>query len=150
MNLKEAIEQAHCRKGEADGTTKYADREVLIAEKRREDRLRALGLQVVRWTWQDLARDPWRLQVRLGQALNRPRPLTLGGFQVARNPPSVSSVRGNVKKITTGRTTVLAMPSSRADNRTLFAPVNETPLKTPAVAHKASAMVPQWRRNWVR
>ncbi|MGW6279017.1 type IV toxin-antitoxin system AbiEi family antitoxin domain-containing protein [Kribbella sp. NPDC055071] len=42
---------------EFDGMSKYADGSsvVLIQEKIREDRLRALGLQVVRLTWEDLA-----------------------------------------------------------------------------------------------
>jgi len=40
--------------GECDGLVKYDDRRALYAEKRREDRLRALGLQVVRWGWSDL------------------------------------------------------------------------------------------------
>jgi hypothetical protein len=57
--------QAHLV-GEFDGLVKYSKpeylsgrtpSEVVIEEKRREDRLRALGLGVVRWTWDDL-RDP--------------------------------------------------------------------------------------------
>jgi hypothetical protein len=40
--------------GEADGRLKYATAEDLYAEKRREDRLRAAGLRVVRWGWADL------------------------------------------------------------------------------------------------
>jgi hypothetical protein len=40
--------------GEADGRVKYQTRDDLYAEKRREDRLRALGLTVVRWSWHDL------------------------------------------------------------------------------------------------
>jgi hypothetical protein len=52
--------------GEFDGLVKYSKpefrggrtpSEVVIDEKRREDRLRALGLGVVRWTWEDL-REP--------------------------------------------------------------------------------------------
>ena len=43
--------------GECDGLVKYDTREVLYAEKRREDDLRALGLRVVRWGWRDLADD---------------------------------------------------------------------------------------------
>src|SRR6478672_10595426 len=45
---------------EFDGLVKYGEdtaRQALIAEKRREDRLRALGLEVVRLTWRDLE-DP--------------------------------------------------------------------------------------------
>ncbi|RTL62301.1 MAG: hypothetical protein EKK42_32615 [Pseudonocardiaceae bacterium] len=44
--------------GEFDGRTKYSGAdaaEVVWAEKRREDALRAEGLRVVRWTWADLA-----------------------------------------------------------------------------------------------
>ena len=47
--------------GEFDGRVKYGrdgpnaeNRDVLWREKQREDRLRALGLEVVRWTWADL------------------------------------------------------------------------------------------------
>lgn len=37
--------------GEFDGALKYTDRAVLLAEKAREDRIRGLGWQVVRWGW---------------------------------------------------------------------------------------------------
>lgn len=37
--------------GEADGAQKYADRESLLAEKRREDDLREAGYWFVRWTY---------------------------------------------------------------------------------------------------
>ncbi len=40
--------------GEADGLLKYADREAIYAEKRREDFLRSEGYTVVRWGWADL------------------------------------------------------------------------------------------------
>lgn len=43
--------------GECDGRVKYATREDLYREKRREDDLRALGLTVIRWGWSDL-REP--------------------------------------------------------------------------------------------
>jgi very-short-patch-repair endonuclease len=57
---------------EFDGMMKYADAsaQVLIQEKVREDRLRALGLQVVRATWADLA-SPDRLMTHLRRALSR-------------------------------------------------------------------------------
>jgi hypothetical protein len=42
--------------GEFDGLAKYDDRHDLVAEKRREDALRDLGFEVVRWTWHDLDR----------------------------------------------------------------------------------------------
>jgi hypothetical protein len=44
--------------GEADGLMKYESRDVLVREKEREDRLRALGLMVVRWTWEQIMGDP--------------------------------------------------------------------------------------------
>lgn len=55
--------------GEFDGFEKYSAQkylkgktpvDVVVAEKKREDRLRALGYRVVRWTWDDL-RNPERL-----------------------------------------------------------------------------------------
>ncbi|NME80313.1 hypothetical protein [Rhodococcus sp. 105337] len=42
--------------GEFDGSIKYRDRRDLLAEKRREDALRDLGLEVVRWNWAELER----------------------------------------------------------------------------------------------
>jgi hypothetical protein len=62
--------------GEFDGLTKYMNpafvkgrtpSEVVIQEKLREDRLRALGPGVTRWTWDDL-RAPQRLAVQLERA----------------------------------------------------------------------------------
>lgn len=41
---------------EVDGRLKYTDRDALFAEKKREDRLRALGYTVVRVTWSDIMR----------------------------------------------------------------------------------------------
>ena len=38
---------------EVDGVGKYKDRNVLIAEKNREDKLRELGFEVIRATWKD-------------------------------------------------------------------------------------------------
>jgi len=56
---------------EFDGMVKYADAsaQVLIQEKVREDRLRALGLQVIRATWADLA-SPNRLITHIRGALS--------------------------------------------------------------------------------
>lgn len=67
--------------GEFDGRLKYraggvrdarAPEERVWAEKRREDRLRALGLRVVRWTW-ETALDPARLGVVLAAVGLHPR-----------------------------------------------------------------------------
>ena len=58
---------------EFDGAVKYggaAGRQELMAEKRREDRLRELGYQVVRITWDELAR-PGLVLARVRAALAR-------------------------------------------------------------------------------
>jgi very-short-patch-repair endonuclease len=60
---------------EFDGLVKYdgaQGREALAAEKRREDRLRAAGYEVVRLTWADLDR-PEKLARRLREARARAR-----------------------------------------------------------------------------
>ena len=55
--------------GEADGLLKYENRSDLIAEKLREDRLRALGWIVVRWTWDELMRTPHVVIARIERAM---------------------------------------------------------------------------------
>ena len=68
--------------GEADGLLKYrrrvevdADAEeqdnALVEEKLRQERLEARGLQVVRWTWRQLHREPDRLEARIRAAWRR-------------------------------------------------------------------------------
>ncbi len=44
--------------GEADGAIKYDSRAVLIAEKKRAERLASLGLRMVRWMWADITQRP--------------------------------------------------------------------------------------------
>lgn len=65
---------------EFDGMLKYADHGDLAAEKRREDRLRSLGYEVVRLTWADLA-DPVRIRglIEAARARARSRHLTSAG-----------------------------------------------------------------------
>jgi len=65
---------------EFDGLLKYADgaREALIQEKFREDRLRAMGLEVVRTTWDDLA-HPRRTAWEIRRAFDRARRTRLAG-----------------------------------------------------------------------
>ena len=66
--------------GEFDGRTKYGrllrpgqrTEDVVYAEKLREDALRELGWEVVRWTWADL-RDPEALIRRIERAFERGR-----------------------------------------------------------------------------
>lgn len=53
--------------GEFDGLVKYGDATDVVVEKRREDKLRALGIIVVRWTWDDL-RHPDRFIALLRRA----------------------------------------------------------------------------------
>jgi hypothetical protein len=57
--------------GEADGLIKYATREDLVNEKRREDRIRAAGYSVVRWTWREIMADPADVAQRVVQAAAR-------------------------------------------------------------------------------
>jgi hypothetical protein len=60
--------------GEFDGKAKYGrdlrpgqdPGEAVYREKRREDALRDLGLQVVRWTWDELSRSALRRSVSGG------------------------------------------------------------------------------------
>ncbi len=60
---------------EFDGMGKYTDPQVVRREKLREDRLRALGLQVVRLTWADLDR-PEVVRRKLQDAIARDRAVT--------------------------------------------------------------------------
>ncbi|MBA8793206.1 putative transcriptional regulator of viral defense system [Friedmanniella endophytica] len=68
----------HRTLGEFDGRIKYdglvpegrSAREVIYAEKRREDALRSLGWEVVRWSWDDLA-HPERILAALHRAFTR-------------------------------------------------------------------------------
>jgi hypothetical protein len=55
---------------EFDGRVKYTDERVLWDEKKREDRIRSLGYEVVRLTWADLA-DPAAVRGRVEAALLR-------------------------------------------------------------------------------
>jgi hypothetical protein len=66
--------------GEADGRMKYEDRSILIAEKRRQEALEALGLIVVRWDWTDVTRRPRLLADRLNGAFERGRLRDRSGF----------------------------------------------------------------------
>jgi hypothetical protein len=61
--------------GEADGLGKYATRDDVVREKLREDRLRRRGVPVVRWTWDDIWRDPARVArwIRMAAATPLPR-----------------------------------------------------------------------------
>ena len=57
--------------GEADGRLKYATRDDLWAEKRREDALRDAGFEVVRFGWADVLHRPEVLRDRVRRAFAR-------------------------------------------------------------------------------
>ncbi len=59
--------------GEADGRVKYETRDDLIAEKRREDRIRAAGYGVVRWDWREIHSAPDRVAERVRAAARSQR-----------------------------------------------------------------------------
>ncbi|HWF41948.1 MAG TPA: type IV toxin-antitoxin system AbiEi family antitoxin domain-containing protein [Acidothermaceae bacterium] len=63
--------KAHRTVGEADGRMKYDQAQALWDEKRREDRLRELGLQVVRWSHGDITQIPTVVYDRLIAAFRR-------------------------------------------------------------------------------
>jgi hypothetical protein len=57
--------------GEADGAVKYSSRADLVKEKVREDRLRATGDAVVRWTFEQIESDPDAVAARIWRAARR-------------------------------------------------------------------------------
>ena len=60
--------------GEADGFGKYAsDPQAFKREKLREDDLRLAGYAFVRWTWDELVREPRTIADRVRSGLNRRR-----------------------------------------------------------------------------
>ena len=62
---------AHRTVAEADGALKYTSPEALFAEKRREDRLREAGFEVVRYTWDEALRSPALVAARVRAAFAR-------------------------------------------------------------------------------
>ena len=63
--------EEHRTVAEADGALKYATTADLFAEKRREDRLREAGFEVVRYTWDDALHRPDALAARVRRAFLR-------------------------------------------------------------------------------
>lgn len=57
--------------GEADGAVKYSTRDDLLREKVREDRLRALGWAVVRWTFENIRERPDQVAAAIRRAQRR-------------------------------------------------------------------------------
>jgi hypothetical protein len=66
--------------GEADGRAKYTDREVLTAEKLRQEALEEVGLVTVRWGWDDTRFRRAELQRRIERAFERGRRRDASGF----------------------------------------------------------------------
>ncbi|MDP9182401.1 MAG: hypothetical protein M3P04_06445 [Actinomycetota bacterium] len=65
------VSRAHHLVGEADGRAKYGAVEDLYAEKRREEGLRDLGLEVVRWGWDAAYRPGPELRSAVERGLRR-------------------------------------------------------------------------------
>ena len=63
--------EEHRTIAEADGALKYTTAGDLFAEKRREDRLRDAGFEVVRYTWDDALHRPAALAARVRRAFAR-------------------------------------------------------------------------------
>ena len=61
----------HRTVAEGDGALKYSDPAALFAEKRREDRLREAGFEVVRYTWDEVLRTPEVVVNRILRAFAR-------------------------------------------------------------------------------
>jgi hypothetical protein len=85
--------------GEADGWGKYAlagetsaPWDAVRAEKVREDRLRDLGYEVVRWTTSDVMRPDTSLAPRLARAFARARPRLIRGTRRATPAPEPHGV----------------------------------------------------------
>ncbi|MEZ5116003.1 MAG: hypothetical protein R2737_07025 [Candidatus Nanopelagicales bacterium] len=71
--------------GEADGMAKYGTGPTemaarLAAQRERQDRLEALGLIVVRWTWDEIMQAPLMVAQRVLAALDRGAALKRAGF----------------------------------------------------------------------
>lgn len=63
--------EQHRTVAEADGALKYTGAGELFAEKRREDRLREAGFEVVRYTWDEALKHPELVAARIRQAFAR-------------------------------------------------------------------------------
>lgn len=67
--------------GEADGRSKYDSRDILTAEKARQELLEDLGIVVVRWGWDQPTRKPRLFQERLEGGFARGRARDRSGFR---------------------------------------------------------------------
>lgn len=66
--------------GEADGRSKYDDRDVLTGEKERQEKLEDDGLVFVRWRWHQVVHEPQRLRSRLISGFERGARRDRSGF----------------------------------------------------------------------
>lgn len=66
--------------GEADGRSKYTDRDVLTNEKEHQEEYEDLGLVVVRWGWQHATSRRHVLKARLERGFERGRARDRAGF----------------------------------------------------------------------
>ena len=85
--------------GEADGRSKYDGRDVLTAEKDRQEALERLGLVCVRWGWSTVRSDPRDLAARVLDAFERDGCATApvfpaNGRLTRRKPTSSGEKRG--------------------------------------------------------
>ena len=62
----------------------------------------------------------------------------------------MTSVSGSVKNTSSGRTTALASPSSKADTTSVPTLSKRRPLNTWLATHRPKAVMAQWRRKGVR
>ena len=67
--------------GEADGRSKYDDRQVLTAEKVRQELLEDLRVVVVRWGWDQPTRKPELFRERLESGFERGRARDRSGLR---------------------------------------------------------------------
>lgn len=89
--------------GEADGRGKYDSRDVLTAEKQRQELLEDCGLVFVRWDWAAVFARPHLLKARLEAAFARGRGRDRSGFPRLWSVVPTESVTSEENVISTGR-----------------------------------------------
>ena len=68
--------------GESDGAVKYLDGQAIMAERQRQADLERAGFVVVRWTWEEMWRQPWIVRQRLENALTQSHNPTATATQI--------------------------------------------------------------------
>ncbi|MCY1548035.1 hypothetical protein D9M68_841210 [compost metagenome] len=74
---------------------------------------------------------------------------SISALITSRNRPKLSSVKGSVSTTSSGLTTALARPSSRADTTSAEVLPNRMPLNRWLASHREKAVMAQWRRKGV-